>query len=133
MEFTDLKIKGMTFDKVYKSKFWDNDAIIFVTTEGEEYILTHQQDCCEHVYIESIDGDLLDLTREPLLMAEEAYEDGVESEDESSTWSFYKFATIKGYVTIRFFGMSNGYYSEAARLFKLENGNLRWTYPNSWH
>lgn len=83
--------------------------------------LLHHQDCCESVSIESIDGDLEDLVGAPLIMAEEASSEGVEPIEgsldlftaESCTWTFYKFATQKGYVTIRWYGTSNGYYSES--------------------
>lgn len=127
MKFTNLAIKGMTFKDVYLSEnSFDNDAIVFVLDEENGYVLTHEQDCCENVYIESIDGDLTDLIGEPLLMAEEAYKKGEDNDWGTSTWSFYKFATTKGYVTIRFFGESNGYYGESAELYKLEDGNLRW-------
>lgn len=87
-----------------------------VTFENDKvrYVLYHDQDCCESVVVEEIVGDLTDLEGWPILVAsEESNADGPELNEESYTWTFYNFATFKGYVSIRFLGVSNGYYSES--------------------
>jgi hypothetical protein len=99
----------------------DNESILFRTIEGRVYKLCHSQDCCESVYIESVTGDLQNLIGTPITLAEEATSDKNPPDakpetieyQESFTWTFYKLATVKGYVDIRFYGSSNGYYSES--------------------
>lgn len=114
-------LRGQILDKV---KIGDsNDEIIFVTRNGDEYIMTHYQDCCESVYVDDIVGNLDDLIGEPIVMAleETNCEDTFNKEylNESFTWTFYKLATIKGYVTIKWLGTSNGYYSERVDFSKI--------------
>jgi hypothetical protein len=102
---TIVEVKGMEVG---------SDHIEFVSESGMVFKLYHQQDCCESVALEDIIGDPSAIIGAPLLMAEEATnEDGPRLNAESYTWSFYKFATVKGYVTLRWLGESNGYYSEA--------------------
>ncbi len=101
---------GMTFSRVVS----DYETVTF-ENEQVRYVLYHDQDCCESVYVEDIIGDLEDLTNLPLLISREdtnAEDPETSDNGESCTWTFYNFATYKGYVTIRFLGTSNGYYSE---------------------
>lgn len=114
-QLTDLIGKTLISVKNY-----DNQEIIFTTNRNKVYKLWHCQHCCESVRVEDIVGDLEDLVGVPILMAEEvSSRDNPEGFDTSSTyqdsftWTYYKFATIKGYVDIRWYGESNGYYSES--------------------
>ncbi|NJN96361.1 MAG: hypothetical protein HC875_20715 [Anaerolineales bacterium] len=95
--------------------------IEFETECGKKFLMTYHQDCCESVSIKQIDGDLEDLIGSPIVMAEErsSKEEEQPLRDapvdyscyEAYSWTFYKLATLKGYVGISWFGSSNGYYS----------------------
>ena len=100
-------------DQTFTSVQADNETVTF-QNDKVRYVLYHEQDCCESVTVEEIIGDLEDLENLPLLIAREDTnaEGEVLPTSESYTWTFYNFATYKGYVTIRFLGESNGYYSE---------------------
>lgn len=99
------------------------DEIIFNFDNGKSYLMYHNQDCCECVSIEDIVGNLDNLIGEPLEMAEEISNVSARplcDYDESYTWTYYKFATINGYVTIRWYGSSNGYYSESVDIAEIK-------------
>lgn len=109
---TDLL--GLTLDRIIGCEVGSED-LRFVTKCGREFRFWHEPDCCESVEINQVDGDVADLLGSPLFMAE-FVESPIKPESiycESGTWTFYRFATSKGYVTIRWLGESNGYYSES--------------------
>jgi hypothetical protein len=97
---------------------YGDEEIIFELVSGKKYKLFHRQDCCESVTIKDISGDLNDLVGLPLKMSEEvaSFDENAKISEsrggDSHTWTFYKFATEKGYVTMSWYGTSNGYYSE---------------------
>ena len=105
------ELKGKVLTKIDVT----DDRIDFFTQDNLHYIMHHIQDCCENVYIEDIDGDIQGMVGEQIVLAETV--DNIDREPvndypESYTWTYYKFATRNGYVTIRWYGESNGYYSE---------------------
>lgn len=135
-EFSDLI--GKTLKSVRNH---DNEQIIFETADGEVFRLYHSQSCCENVSVESITGDLEDLVGTPILVAEERSNNEdpadiiqarideekkalAENKDyysysvDSQTWTFYTLRTIKGSVDIRWYGSSNGWYSESVDFTK---------------
>jgi hypothetical protein len=112
-KFADLKGKTLI-----NAENIANRELIFTLDDGSKCKLYHDQKCCESVFIEDIIGDLDDIIGSPILMAEEVTgqdtpEDSkIDFQLDSFTWTFYKLATLKGYVTIRWYGESTGYYSE---------------------
>ena len=65
----------------------------------------------------------------PILLAKEVSNEGApppegwdEKYNDSYTWTFYRFGTLKGYVDIKWLGESNGYYSESVSFAEIERG-----------
>ena len=114
--FSELKGKIITsIDGLRKNE----ELITFTCQDGSEYQMYHDQDCCENVNIDDVIGDAEDLIGYEILIAEKRTSEknppdyqGDTKWQESFTWTFYELATIKGSVTIRWYGESNGYYSE---------------------
>ncbi|EFH2565364.1 hypothetical protein GWZ87_12825 [Escherichia coli] len=108
---------GRTFKEVFKN---ENDELVFRGNYsrgvwGTVFTFFHFQECCEKVWIEDIVGDLDDLQGEPLTEAEVVTEECDVGECHQ-TWSFFKFGTSKGCVTVRWCGESLGFYSERVSL-----------------
>lgn len=107
----------------------DNE-IQFTDSENNIYHMYHEQDCCEEFYIKDICGNLSHLLDSPITMAKCIVNKGNIDEDEwgTGTWTFYKLATVKGYVTISWYGESNGYYSETVNFVIEESIKNKRTY-----
>lgn len=109
-------LKGKTIVDI-KALDVGSDSVEFTCADGSKVEMWHSRDCCETVEINDIEGDVNDLIGREIVLAEE-----VDSSDfpapaseyiESYTWTFYRLATTKGFVVIRWLGESNGYYSES--------------------
>lgn len=99
----------------------NENEIIICCSDGTQYKQYHEQDCCEAVGVEDLCGDIDDILGSPIILAEESSSHviGKKSYD-STTWTFYKIDTVKGGVTIRWSGSSNGYYSEEVSFVQIK-------------
>ena len=121
MEAKIEELIGKTIVSIYGMKK-DSDSIVFKTSDNDMYIMDHVKECCESVFVDDVCGDVNDLIGSPILVAEERISDDNPKEiedygDESHTWTFYHIVTIKGYVDIRWYGGSNGCYSESVDFY----------------
>lgn len=118
MSYEVLPIQGLVLTNidVGADEIW-----FYADLDQRTFKMHHPQDCCENVYVEEVIGDIKDLIGTPLLVAECRTNRGGDMENgyESITWTFYEFRTVKGSVTIRWCGTSNGYYSESVEFDEL--------------
>lgn len=121
MEMTIEVLKSQTIVDI-QGMSKGSEEIVFTLSDGRRIKMFHDQECCESVWLEDVVGDPADLVNSPILVAEasQSNEHSLEKGHESWTWTFYKLATIKGSVDLRWYGESNGYYSEDVNIRQLE-------------
>lgn len=100
-----------------------SDQVEIVTTDGYLYIMYHEQDCCEIVWIEDVYGEVNGLIGSPVVEAEERTNRDKYDAYGSHTWTFYTLATSKGWLDMRWLGESNGYYSEGVDIVRIKISN----------
>lgn len=121
---------GKTIIDIQNDEFQITFTVESDNQQPVKYQMTHEQDCCESVTVDDIVGDMYDLLDSPVLRATEdvnswenpdfprkdnvPFKAGTPSvyDEDTWTWTFYNIATKKGHVTIKWYGTSNGYYSE---------------------
>lgn len=117
-EFFNKYVIGKTVTDV-TGCYKNSTEITFTFSDGSSFTMYHSQNCCESVDVDDVCGDVKDLIGSPILKAEIVTNipfGSREKYDTSFTWTFYKFATINGYVDIKWYGVSNGYYSEEVNI-----------------
>lgn len=108
----------------------DRRILTFYMESGKVFKMMSDEDC-SYIRLYDIIGDLSDLEHSKILKATEDINNealGFESDD-SYTWTFYNFATMKGYVTLRWLGESNGYYSETVDI-SIQDDEPWWDWPS---
>ena len=101
----------------------DSDYVRIYFTDGSYLSMYHEQDCCESVTLEDFDNDAQSLIGGDIIRIEECISNANDEEfnplndyDDSYTWTFYTIVTSKGIMKLRWYGTSNGYYSEDVTL-----------------
>jgi len=107
------ELVGKTITSITRVVCVEGDALHFeLAGDTFDCVMYHTDECCESVVLEDVCGDLEDLLDTPVLYAREdtsSDTDGERGEPELK-WTFYNIGTIKGSVTLRWLGESNGYY-----------------------
>lgn len=98
--------------------------VVITFEDGARLYMWHSQDCCESVSIEDIDDSTCSLIGAVFYDLEVFTKDG-NSDWGASTYTFYTLKTDRGYVWIRWFGESNGYYSTSVSTKYCEAGQDR--------
>ena len=109
-------LEGQTITKIENK---DDAELIFTTAEGNQYLMYHQQDCCEDVWLDDSDGldDIIGQVVRRATESSQAIED-MDYDYGTGTWTFYSIITDKSIANLVWRGESNGCYSESVDFMK---------------
>lgn len=122
------KFKNIIGKTVYKIDGLEKDSfdVTFYCTDGsvfkmcpEDISFLYGNDC--ETTITDVCGNPNDLLDSPIIIAKESSNRNIKSKwGDEMVWTFYTFATKKGYVDVRWFGEHNGYYSADVKFFEVK-------------
>ena len=97
-----------------------SELITITTDDNRTFKMYHDQDCCEHVYLADfqLHGTYKGKVLKATVDTNEDDEPEFEYED-TYTWTYYIIETENGKLTLRWFGSSNGYYSESVDFYEV--------------
>lgn len=101
----------------------ESEVVELCFDNNESITMYHEQDCCEHVNVDDVAGPVdltgaifYELIEKDSSNANKKEDNDDDWDDDSFTWTFYTIRTSKGYTDIKWYGASNGYYSESVDL-----------------
>lgn len=108
----DVALEGAHLSAVHKGDTIDGNDAVYLTTDRGVFRLHHVQDCCECVVVESLTGWS---GNGGVVRVAEERTDGGENDERGESWlaTFYTIRTDGDDIDLRWFGESNGYYSES--------------------
>jgi hypothetical protein len=106
-----------------------SEEVRFELDNGDTLVMRYEPDCCASCCVDDFSGDVADIIGTPIVVAEDRSQDGSDKvgphgfKEDSATWTFYTIRTHKGTLDIKWFGSSNGYYSESTTLYLIPAGS----------
>jgi hypothetical protein len=101
----------------------EKDQILLTTRSGRQFLIHHEQDCCETVEIVGQDGCFIRLVGKPIVEAREIAIDTTKDDSYGTETTTTLIFRVDGETVIsRWVGDSNGYYSESVDIAELING-----------
>ncbi|HGY9636215.1 hypothetical protein RDI61_01600 [Pseudomonas plecoglossicida] len=121
------QLLGITLSEILEAEK-GSGRIILLTACGRTFSMHHYDLCSEEVSLDDVEGDISDIVGSPITLAAKTTSPDTPEDAQdrltqlSQTWTFYRIGTAKGLVVLRWFGESNGYYSEEVDFVEITEG-----------